>query len=127
MPTAPTARSGDRPLDNKLLLKTLMAMRRGDFSARLPIDQTGVAGKIYDTLNEIIDLNQRMASEFDRVSTVVGKDGKITQRAVLGGAVGAWADTIGLGQLADHRPRAADRGGRPSTRWSTSCARSRRR
>jgi CheY-like chemotaxis protein/HAMP domain-containing protein len=95
MPSATTARTGERPLDHKLLLKTLMAMRRGDFSVRLPIDQTGVAGKVYDTLNDIIDLNQRMADEFERVSTVVGKDGKITQRAVLGGAVGAWAGTIG--------------------------------
>ncbi len=95
MPSATTARTGERPLDPKLLLRTLMAMRRGDFSVRLPIDQTGVAGKVYDTLNEIIDLNQRMADEFERVSTVVGKDGKINQRAVLGGAVGAWAGTIG--------------------------------
>ena len=75
MPSATTARS-DRPLDTKLLLKTLMSMRRGDFSVRLPIDHTGVAGKIYDTLNEILDLNQRMTDEFERVSTVVGKDGK---------------------------------------------------
>jgi hypothetical protein len=36
-----------------------------------------------------------MAGEIERVSTVVGKDGKITQRAVLAGAVGAWARTIG--------------------------------
>ena len=30
-----------------------MAMRHGDFTVRLPMDRTGVAGKIYDTLNEI--------------------------------------------------------------------------
>jgi CheY-like chemotaxis protein len=38
--------------------------------------------------------HQRMAGEIERVSTVVGKDGKITQRAVLAGAVGAWAGTV---------------------------------
>ena len=85
----------ERPLDSKLLLKTLMAMRHGDFTVRLPMDRTGVAGKIYDAINEIIDLNQRMAGEIDRVSVAVGKEGKITQRAALSGSTGAWADTIG--------------------------------
>jgi methyl-accepting chemotaxis protein len=93
MPSATTT-ARERPLDSKLLLKTLMAMRHGDFSVRLPMDHTGVAGKIYDTLNEIADLHQRMAGEIERVSTVVGKDGKITQRAVLAGAVGSWAGTV---------------------------------
>ena len=52
MPSASTT-PRERPLDSKLLLKTLMAMRHGDFTVRLPMDRTGVAGKIYDTLNEI--------------------------------------------------------------------------
>ena len=93
MPSASTT-PRERPLDSKLLLKTLMAMRHGDFTVRLPMDRTGVAGKIYDTLNEIADLHQRMAGEIERVSTVVGKDGKINQRAVLSGAVGSWSDTV---------------------------------
>jgi hypothetical protein len=29
----------------------------------MPIDQTGIAGKIADTLNDVIELNQRMAAE----------------------------------------------------------------
>ena len=48
-------------LDASTLLKTLMAFKDGDFSVRLPVDQTGVAGKIADTLNDIFKLNQRMA------------------------------------------------------------------
>ena len=50
-------------LDASTLLKTLMAFKEGDFSVRLPVDQTGLAGKIADTLNDIFKLNQRMASE----------------------------------------------------------------
>ena len=81
-------------LDTSTLLKTLIAFKDGDFSARLPVDQTGVAGKIADTLNEIFKLNERMASEFARISSAVGKEGKINQRASLGSASGRWAECL---------------------------------
>jgi HAMP domain-containing protein/signal transduction histidine kinase/DNA-binding response OmpR family regulator len=81
-------------LDLSELLKTLAAVKKGDFSVRLPLDHTGVAGKIADTLNDIIDLNQRMAAELERISTVVGKEGKLAQRASIGSAGGSWGDCI---------------------------------
>src|SRR3954469_25424787 len=81
-------------LDNKLLLATLHAVRKGDFTVRLPIDGVGVAGKIYDALNEIIELEQRTATELQRMSQVVGKEGKINQRASLGNAGGGWQTRI---------------------------------
>src|SRR6202034_21426 len=66
----------------------------GDFSVRLPVDQTGMAGKIADTLNDIFKLNERMASEFSRISRAVGKEGKINQRASMGSASGDWAECL---------------------------------
>ncbi|WP_366048856.1 HAMP domain-containing protein [Microcoleus sp. PH2017_11_PCY_U_A] len=78
----------------KQLLKTLVAVKKGDFSVRMPIDQTGLAGKIADELNDIIELNQRMAAELDRIGTVVGKEGKISQRATIGSAEGSWAASV---------------------------------
>jgi HAMP domain-containing protein/signal transduction histidine kinase/CheY-like chemotaxis protein len=90
----------DRPLsvveklDSRILLRVLTDFRKGDFSARLPVDATGIAGKVYDTINEIIDLNARLTKELARVSIVVGKEGKIRHRAVLQGAAGGWADCI---------------------------------
>jgi HAMP domain-containing protein/signal transduction histidine kinase/DNA-binding response OmpR family regulator len=78
-------------LDTKTLLTVLMAFRDGDFSVRLPTDETGLAGKVCDTLNDIFKLNDRMAHEFARISTAVGKEGKINQRANLGAASGDWA------------------------------------
>jgi HAMP domain-containing protein len=81
-------------LDTSTLLKTLIAFKDGDFSARLPVNQTGVAGKIADTLNDIFKLNERMASEFARISSAVGKEGKISQRASLGSAFGGWAECL---------------------------------
>ena len=82
-------------LDTRQLLAALMAFKRGDFSARLPDDWTGVAGKIADTFNDVIRTNQRMAKELERIVHVVGKEGRIRQRASLGDVSDSWADVIG--------------------------------
>jgi HAMP domain-containing protein/signal transduction histidine kinase/CheY-like chemotaxis protein len=81
-------------LDVDQLLAVLTAVRKGDFSVKMPVSQVGVAGKISDALNDIIDLNRDTAREFERVSQAVGKEGKIAQRAHLHGAAGAWAASI---------------------------------
>ncbi len=64
-------------LDTRQLLAALNAFRRGDFSARLPDDWLGLAGKIADAFNQTIETSERMAAELDRVSRAVGKDGKV--------------------------------------------------
>ena len=78
----------------KQLLRTLVAVKKGDFSVRMPIDQIGLAGKIADELNDIIELNQKMAAELERIGTVVGKEGKIAQRATIGNAEGSWGASV---------------------------------
>jgi HAMP domain-containing protein/CheY-like chemotaxis protein/signal transduction histidine kinase len=86
-------------LDQRALLNVLMAFKSGDFSARMPADQVGVAGKICDTLNEIIDLNDRTARELVRTSEIVGKEGRLSHRANIAGAVGSWQvfpDTVNV-------------------------------
>src|SRR5438128_11646767 len=86
--------NGDE-LDVRQLLAALVAFKRGDFSARLPDDWTGVAGKIADAFNELIRTNQRMTRELERIRRVVGKEGRITQRASLGDVSDSWARAIG--------------------------------
>ncbi len=81
-------------VDAKELLTALMALKRGDFSVRLPVEWTGVAGKVADTFNDVIELNERMANELARLSRVVGKEGRITERASLGEVRGSWAASI---------------------------------
>jgi HAMP domain-containing protein/CheY-like chemotaxis protein/signal transduction histidine kinase len=93
MPTEQLTRETDN-LDLRQLLKTLAAVKKGDFSARMPLDQTGMAGKISDTLNDIIEQNERLTAELQRISNVVGKDGKISERASLGNVRGSWADCV---------------------------------
>src|SRR5947209_17500079 len=77
-------------LDTRQLLEVLVAVKKGDFSVRMPLDKTGVAGKIADTLNDIIELNQRVVQEYERISVTVGKHGKITERASVMGSTGDW-------------------------------------
>ncbi|MDP3164517.1 MAG: HAMP domain-containing protein, partial [Hydrogenophaga sp.] len=81
-------------LDPKLLLSVLTAVKKGDFSARMPLDWTGIDGKIADTLNDIIALNDKTSLGIDRISKVVGKEGKLATRIPLGSVGGAWARQI---------------------------------
>ncbi|TFW34847.1 response regulator [Massilia horti] len=81
-------------LDAKLLLATLMALKKGDFTARMPSDWTGVSGKIADTLNEIIETKQAIVEAVTEVSRVVGREGHLTQRAQVSGVGGGWAAMI---------------------------------
>jgi HAMP domain-containing protein/CheY-like chemotaxis protein/signal transduction histidine kinase len=81
-------------LDAKLLLATLMALKKGDFGARMPSDWTGVSGKIADTLNEIIETKEKMVKAVTDVSRVVGREGRLTQRASVPNVVGGWATII---------------------------------
>ena len=80
--------------DTGQLLAALMAFKRGDFSARLPEEWIGVPGKIADTFNAVIETNQRMTRELERIVHVVGKEGRISQRASLGEVSNSWADAI---------------------------------
>ncbi len=89
VPTVPLATSQPELSE---LLRVLQAVRDGDFSVRLPGDWTGLEGKIADTVNEIITSNARMASELERVGTVVGKQGKTRQRVKFGRPSGAWGE-----------------------------------
>src|SRR3984893_8060053 len=81
-------------LDPGVLLRALTEYKRGDFSVRMPVEKTGISGKIYDTLNDIIELNQRTAKELERIGGVIGKAGSVRQRASLPGAGGQWAAQV---------------------------------
>ncbi len=41
-------------IDPKKLFRVLSAYEHGDFSVRMPVDQIGITGKIYDALNHVI-------------------------------------------------------------------------
>ncbi len=74
------------------LLRVLQSVEAGDFSVRLPGDWTGLLGKVADSFNSIVTTNARMAQELERVGEVVGRQGKIRQRARFGRPSGAWIE-----------------------------------
>ncbi|HXS36801.1 MAG TPA: HAMP domain-containing protein [Flavipsychrobacter sp.] len=86
----------DHPTEilDKELLKILIEVRNGNFDVRMPIDQVGISGKICDTLNEIISMNQKMTEEFTRASNTIGKEGKLTHRIEIPYAKGSWSTSV---------------------------------
>jgi CheY-like chemotaxis protein/signal transduction histidine kinase/HAMP domain-containing protein len=80
--------------ESQILLKAMLAFRDGDFTVRLPVGWTGVFGKIADSFNEVLRMNERRAFETARVSHVVGQEGKLKQRMAVTGLVGGWADEV---------------------------------
>ena len=72
--------------------RTATAEKRGLYSKWFPHDWSGIAGKIADAFNDAdtTGSNERMAKLTSRISRVVGKEGKIHQRASIGDVSGAW-------------------------------------
>jgi signal transduction histidine kinase/CheY-like chemotaxis protein/HAMP domain-containing protein len=85
---------GSDVLEEAVLLGVLSDVKSGDFSVRMPREWTGVAGKIADRLNDVIAANQTLGAELARVSRVVGKEGKLSQRVALSGSDGVWSESV---------------------------------
>ncbi len=81
-------------VDPKVLLSVLAQVKSGDFTARMPLEWTGVAGKVADGLNDVIIANQALEAELARVSQVVGEQGRLSQRVVLGGSAQSWSGSV---------------------------------
>jgi len=81
-------------VDPKVVLSVLARVKSGDFTVRMPLEWTGVAGKVADGLNEVIIANQVLEAELARVSEVVGAQGRHSQRVVLGGSSPSWSGSV---------------------------------
>ncbi|VFU09684.1 Histidine kinase [Methylocella tundrae] len=77
------------------LLEALQTMRSGDFSVRLPRNETGIKGKIADAFNDIVGANERIARQLERVGQAVGREGRTETRVRFGLSDGAWSDMEG--------------------------------
>src|SRR5260221_14589640 len=91
MKAMPSIRVEPPIFDTQELLRVLSAVKRGDFTVRMSIQGNGVARKVAESLNDIIELNDRTAIEFARLLEAVAEDGGIGERALLAGASGSWA------------------------------------
>src|SRR6185369_8523380 len=71
----------------------LKAVKSGDFSVRLS-ETDDAMGEVASAFNEVVALNDRLSKEMYRVSRVVGREGRMTERASIGHASGAWANSV---------------------------------
>ncbi|MEH1123822.1 HAMP domain-containing protein [Micromonospora sp. CPCC 206061] len=87
-----SARSGsDEAAVLSELADALRRVRRGDLKVRLP-RRAGVAGEVADAFNDVVSLQERQNLEVRKISRIVGRDGRLTERLDEEGVDGAWAD-----------------------------------
>ncbi|WP_445263633.1 HAMP domain-containing protein [Ramlibacter sp. PS4R-6] len=77
----------------RTLLAALTDLKKGNPRAALPQDWTGVFGKVADAFNDVVQENLRMSQELARLSRVVGKEGKLKERAQVPNATGFWRES----------------------------------
>ncbi|MEX2138099.1 MAG: HAMP domain-containing protein [Pirellulales bacterium] len=77
-------------LDAGNLLGALRALKRGDFSVRLPMNQAGIVGETALAFNDLADLLSESTEELQHVCTAVGKEGDITLRLPANNVAGSW-------------------------------------
>src|SRR6186713_2440735 len=70
-------------LDNRELLRLLIEVKEGNFSVRMPSDKLGISGKICDTLNDIILLNEALMNELTKARNTIGSKGHLNHRVEL--------------------------------------------
>ncbi|WP_092381219.1 HAMP domain-containing protein [Micromonospora phaseoli] len=73
------------------LAEALRRVRRGDLKVRLP-RRSGTAGEVADAFNDVVSLQERQHLDLRRISRIVGRDGRLTERLDEEGLDGSWAD-----------------------------------
>ncbi len=77
-----------------VLLQALIALKKGQSHVRLPSEWLGVEGKVADAFNEVVEMNERLAAELERLRKSVAKEGKLSQRLLLGNVSGFWLKSV---------------------------------
>ena len=76
------------------LLAALNAARDGDFRLRLPVRGKGMSTELNRAFNELADRREALSKEIGRVGRVIGREGRMTERASASGADGYWVETV---------------------------------
>ncbi len=74
--------------------QALRAAAAGDFSVRLPARRKDSIGGVEAAYNELAARNAALEAELVRVGQIIGREGRMTERARLRGAEGAWGRTV---------------------------------
>jgi methyl-accepting chemotaxis protein len=76
------------------LVKVVTAVSQGDLTQKLTLDAKGEVAELADTINRMVDDLNRLAVEVSRVAKVAGVEGKLTERATVGGVSGSWKELV---------------------------------
>jgi HAMP domain-containing protein/CheY-like chemotaxis protein/signal transduction histidine kinase len=80
--------------DLRRLLNAMRDLRDGEFEVRLPMSDDPLISEIADAFNGIAKLNERLSEEMLRVSTTIGRQGQMADRASVGPVTGGWRSTV---------------------------------
>ncbi len=75
------------------LLAGLRAVNAGDFSVQLAANGDPLMADIIDVFNSVTQKQARLSEEISRVSTSVGREGKMRDRVSIAGVGGQWLTT----------------------------------
>ena len=66
----------------------------GDFSVRLPARRKDDIGRLESAFNHMAARNAALEAELVRVAEIIGREGRMTERARLHGAGGGWSTAV---------------------------------
>ncbi len=77
----------------RTLIKALAAAGQGDFSVRLKLTHKDkLLDQLAEGFNAIVERNEAITSEIIRVERAVRREGRMTERATVRGALGGWQE-----------------------------------
>ena len=80
--------------DLQELLDALRAARDGEAGVRLAPQKSGVMGDVAKAFNSLAERREGLTNELNRVSRVIGREGRMTERAQLKNVKGSWSESI---------------------------------
>ncbi|WP_245318656.1 methyl-accepting chemotaxis protein [Hymenobacter elongatus] len=76
------------------IVKVVTGVSQGDLTQKLKLEAKGEVAELADTINRMVDDLNRLALEVSRVAKVAGVEGKLTERATVGGVSGSWKEIV---------------------------------
>ena len=80
--------------DLQELLEALRSARDGETGVRLSAQKSGVMGDVAKAFNSLAERREGLTKELSRVSKVIGREGRMTERASLKNVRGSWAESV---------------------------------
>jgi HAMP domain-containing protein/signal transduction histidine kinase/DNA-binding response OmpR family regulator len=97
-PRAPAGKSARKAAADEPSLarleRALRAAAAGDFGVRLPARRRDGIGRLEAAYNELAGRNAALEAELVRIGQIIGREGRMTERAKLQGAQDGWQTTV---------------------------------